>query len=77
LQKDRRTPSAFRWHAPATPGSPPAVGFGFEFDETAHDLPPVRRRPRSLVHADTFREREQFCRDPDKWPDGRKKRQPK
>jgi hypothetical protein len=61
----------------ATPEAPMPLGFAFEIDQTAYDLPPERRRPRSFMHAYTFKEREQFYWDPDKWLDDWKKRQPK
>jgi hypothetical protein len=61
----------------ATPEEPMILGFAFEIDQTAYDLPPERRRPRSFMHAYTFREREAFYWDPDKWLDDWKKRQPK
>ena len=61
----------------ATPDAPLPLGFAFEIDQTAYDLPPERRRPRSFMHAYTFREREEFYWDPDKWLDDWKKRQPK
>jgi hypothetical protein len=53
------------------------LGFAFEIDPTAYDLPPERRRPRSFTHAYLFREREAFYWDPDRWLDDWKKRQPK
>jgi hypothetical protein len=61
----------------ATAESPLPVGFAFEIDKTAYDLPPERRRPRSFVHAYLFREREEFYWDPDKWLDDWNKRRPK
>lgn len=61
----------------ATPEAPMPVGFAFEIDPTAYDLPPERRRPRSFMHAYTFKDREEFYWDPDKWLDDWKKRQPK
>ena len=61
----------------ATSEAPMPLGFAFEIDQTAYDLPPERRRPRSFMHAYTFKEREQFYWDPDKWLDDWKKRQPK
>jgi hypothetical protein len=51
----------------ATAGPPLPLGFAFEVDDTAYDVPPERRRPRSFVHADTFRDREAFYWDPDLW----------
>jgi hypothetical protein len=61
----------------ATAERPMPLGFAFEIDETAYDLAPEYRRPRSFMHAYTFREREAFYWDPDKWLDDWKKRQPK
>ena len=40
----------------ATPEAPLPLGFAFEMDPTAYDLPPERRRPRSFMHAYIFRE---------------------
>jgi hypothetical protein len=60
----------------ATPEVPMPLGFAFEVDQTAYDLPPERRRPRSFMHAYTFKEREAFYWDPDLWLDDWKKRQP-
>src|SRR5262249_8550104 len=51
----------------ATADAPLPLAFAFEVDDTAYDLPPERRRPRSFVHAYTFREREAFYWDPDLW----------
>jgi hypothetical protein len=59
----------------ATPEAPLAVGFAFELDETAYELPPERRRPRSFVHAYIFRNREDHYWDPDRWLEDWKKRQ--
>jgi hypothetical protein len=61
----------------ATTESPLFFGFAFELDQTAYDLPPERRRPRSFVHAYLFREREPFYWDPEKWLEDWKKRQKK
>ena len=61
----------------ATPADPMPLGFAFEIDETAYDLAPERRRPRSFVHAYLFKDREEFYWDPDKWLDDWTKRQPK
>jgi hypothetical protein len=61
----------------ATPAAPLPLGFAFEIDRTAYDLPPECRRPRSFVHAYLFKDREEFYWDPDKWLDDWKKRQPK
>lgn len=57
--------------------APMPLGFAFELDQTAYDLPPERRRPRSFMHAYTFKEREEFYWDPDKWLEDWKKRLPK
>ncbi len=61
----------------ATPASPIPLGFSFELDTTAYDLPPERRRPRSFMHAYIFREREDHYWDPEKWLSDWRKRQPK
>jgi hypothetical protein len=61
----------------ATPEGPLSLGFAFELDETAYQVPPERRRPRSFVHAYIFRDREPFYWDPDKWAEDWKKRQPR
>jgi hypothetical protein len=58
----------------ATLQSPLPLGFAFELDPTAYDLPPDRRRPRSFVHAYIFRNREDHYWDPDKWLEDWKKR---
>jgi hypothetical protein len=55
-----------RWRA-AKPDAPLALGFAFEIDQTASQLPPERRRPRSFVHAYIFRDREEHYWDPLKW----------
>jgi hypothetical protein len=74
---------AGRWFAgnngwkEATLDAPLSLGFAFEIDETAYDLPPERRRPRSFMHAYMFKEREAFYWDPDKWLEDWKKRQRK
>jgi hypothetical protein len=59
----------------ATAEAPLHVGFSFELDESAYQLPPERRRPRSFVQAYIFRDREQFYFDPDKWEEDWKRRQ--
>jgi hypothetical protein len=59
----------------ATPEEPLALGFAFEVDATAYQLPPERRRPRSFVHAYIFNGREPFYWDPEKWEEDWKKRQ--
>ena len=61
----------------ATVEEPVIHGFAFELDETAYELPPERRRPRSFVHAYIFRDRDDFYWDPDRWLDDWKKRQKK
>jgi hypothetical protein len=61
----------------ATAESPLALGFAFELDETAYQVPPERRRPRSFVHAYIFKDREAFYWDPDKWEEDWKKKQPR
>jgi hypothetical protein len=58
----------------ATVDAPLALGFAFELDQTAYDLPPERRRPRSFMHAYIFRDREEHYWDPDKWLEDWKKR---
>jgi hypothetical protein len=55
-----------RWQA-ATPEAPMALAFAFELDQTAYQLPPEQRRPRSFIHAYVFRVQEQFYWDPDAW----------
>ena len=42
----------------ATAEAPLALGFAFELDQTAYELPPERRRPRSFIHAYIFKDRE-------------------
>lgn len=61
----------------ATPEAPLALGFAFEVDQTAYQVPADRRRPRSFVHAYIFNGREQFYWDPEKWEEDWKKRQPR
>jgi hypothetical protein len=61
----------------ATPDAPLPLGFAFELDPTAYELPPERRRPRSFMHAYIFRDREEHYWDPEKWLEDWKKRQPK
>jgi hypothetical protein len=53
------------------------LGFALELDQTAYDLPPERRRPRSFVHAYIFRDRDEHYWDPEKWLADWKKRQAK
>lgn len=50
------------------------LGFAFEIDATAYQLPPERRRPRSFTHAYTFNGREQFYWDPVLWEEDWTKR---
>jgi hypothetical protein len=59
----------------ATADAPVSLGFALELDETAGELPPERRRPRSFVHAYIFRDRDQFYWDPEKWAEDWKRRQ--
>ena len=61
----------------ATVETPLTLGFAFELDPTAYELPPERRRPRSFMHAYIFRDREEHYWNPDKWLEDWKKRQPK
>ena len=61
----------------ATPNAPFPLAFAFEIDQTAYDLPPERRRPRSFMHAYIFQAEEEHYWDPDKWLEDWKKRQPK
>src|SRR5262249_34235881 len=51
----------------ATPDAPLPLGFAFEVDRTAYQVPAQRRRPRSFVHAYIFNGREPFFWDPEKW----------
>ncbi len=57
--------------------APLPLAFAFELDQTAYDLPPEHRRPRSFMHAYMFRNREEFYWDPDLWLDDWVKRQQK
>jgi len=61
----------------ATAATPLPMGFAFELDSTAYDLPPDRRRPRSFVHAYLFKEHEDYYWDPDRWLADWKKQQKK
>ncbi len=61
----------------ATTKEPLPLGFSFELDATAYELPSERRRPRSFMHAYVFRTQEQHYWDPDAWLADWKKRQPK
>lgn len=61
----------------ATLEAPLSVGFAFELDQTAYQVPAERRRPRSFVHAYIFNNQEHFYWDPDRWEEDWKKRQPK
>lgn len=59
----------------ATTAEPLPLGFAVELDQTAYQVPPERRRPRSFIHAYLFNGREQFYWDPAKWEEDWKKRQ--
>ena len=59
----------------ATTEAPLSLGFAFELDTSAYDLPSERRRPRSFMHAYVFRTREEHYWDPDAWLDDWKRRQ--
>ena len=61
----------------ATPESPLPLGFAFELDPTAYELPAERRRPRSFMHAYIFRVQEDHYWDPEKWLEDWRKRQAK
>jgi hypothetical protein len=61
----------------ATLETPLSLGFAFEVDSTAYELPPERRRPRSFVHAYIFRSHEAHYWDPDQWLEDWTKQQPK
>lgn len=61
----------------ATVKAPLPLGFAFELDPSAYELPPERRRPKSFVHAYLFREREQHYWNPDQWLESWKKQHPK
>ncbi len=61
----------------ATPEAPLPLGFAFEIDPTAYELPAERRRPRSFMHAYIFRQREDHYWDPEQWLEDWKYRQPK
>lgn len=61
----------------ATREAPLSLGFAYELDQTAYDLPAERRRPRSFIHAYIFQNREAFYWDPDLWLEDWKKRQKK
>jgi hypothetical protein len=61
----------------ATPEAPLPLGFAFEVDQTAYQVPAERRRPRSFVHAYIFKDREQYYWDPEKWEEDWRKRQPR
>lgn len=60
-----------------TAEAPLPLGFAFEIDSTAYELPAERRRPRSFMHSYIFKDREEHYWDPDKWLEDWKKRQPK
>jgi hypothetical protein len=59
----------------ATAGAPMALGFAFEVDRTAYELPAERRRPRSFIHAYIFKNQEAYYWDPEKWEADWKKQQ--
>ncbi len=59
----------------ATPEAPLPLGFAFELDQTAYELSPERRRPRSFMHAYIFRVAEDHYWDPDQWLEDWKRRQ--
>jgi len=61
----------------ATPAAPMPLGFSFELDQSAYQVPAERRRPRSFVHAYIFKDKEQYYWDPEKWAEDWKKRQPR
>ncbi len=63
-----------RWQE-ATPESPMPLGFAFELDQTAYELPAERRRPRSFMHAYIFKAKEEHYWDPEKWEEDWKKQQ--
>jgi hypothetical protein len=58
----------------ATPEAAMPLGFAFELDQAAYDLPPERRRPRSFMHAYVFRSHEDHYWAPEKWLTDWKKR---
>jgi len=55
------------------PAPPLALGFAFEIDQIAWQLPPERRQPRSLVHACIYRDCEEYCWGPLKWEADRRR----
>lgn len=61
-----------RWQL-ASPEAPMPLAFAFELDQTAYELAPERRRPRSFIHAYVFQAREELYWDPDAWLDFWKK----
>jgi hypothetical protein len=61
-----------QWHGP---DSPMRLGFAFKLDRSDYDLHPERRRPRSMVHAYTFKNKAQYYWDPEKWEEDWKKQQ--
>lgn len=63
-----------RWKE-ATRDAPMPLAFAFELDQTAYELPPERRRPRSFMHAYIFKAQEEHYWDPEKWEEDWKKRQ--
>jgi len=61
----------------ATRDAPMPLGFSFELDPSAYQVPAERRRPRSFVHAYIFNGKEHYYWDPEKWEEDWKKRQPR
>ncbi|OAI53952.1 hypothetical protein AYO44_15560 [Planctomycetaceae bacterium SCGC AG-212-F19] len=61
-----------RWH---DADNPLRLGFAFKLDQSDYELPPERRRPRSMVHAYRFKDKEQYYWDPEKWEEEWKKQQ--
>ena len=51
------------------------LGFAFELDRTAYELPAERRRPRSFIHAYIFKNQEAYYWGPEKWEEDWKRRQ--
>src|SRR5262249_55503769 len=60
------------WHGPE---NPMRLGFAFELDRSAYEVPPEQRRPRSMVHAHRFKNKEQYYWDPEKWEEDWKKQE--
>ncbi|HMF18001.1 MAG TPA: hypothetical protein VKE98_12385 [Gemmataceae bacterium] len=61
----------------ATREAPLPLGFAFELDRAAYELPAKRRRPRSFIHAYIFQNREAHYWDPEAWLADWQKRQAK